>query len=311
MDRRPHLSATQISMFLRCPRQWAYRYVEHIKSPPSGAMKLGNVWHQALKRNYRQKVETKTDLPLDEMTDFFAETFDKEIESEEVIFDPGETAGKLKDQGVSVTTAHHTALAPTIQPVQVEQEDRFALAKNGFPYDLVTIIDLVDDAGRIRDSKSWGKTPNQSDLDRDIQLSTYALAYRIKEGKAEAGLLIDAVIKTKEPKAKTFETARNREGLKLHLNTIGHIAKAIHAEAFPPNPTGWWCSKKFCGYWDRCMGKAMVTVDLGQQLQDSIKRTRSQWTQDEWKEHRARIDAGTAIIVATVDADTRREEEEE
>lgn len=279
-DRKPHLyrhlSATQINMFLRCPRQWAYRYVEHIKTPPSGAMKQSSVWHGAVERNYLQKIETRTDLPLDDMTDFYAESFEQEFEQEQVVLDAGDTPGKLKDQGIAITKAHHLTIAPTIQPVMVEHKQTLHLGRDDFGYDLMIIVDLVDEAGFIRDNKAMGRTPNQSDLDRDIQLSTYALGYRLTQHKAEAGLKIDAVIKTKQPKALTMETARSREGLKMHLNTIGHIARAIHAEAFPMNPTGWWCSQKFCGYWDRCFGRGLVTIDLKQQLEQSIEKIRTE-----------------------------------
>lgn len=264
-DGRPYLSATQVSMFLKCPRQWAFRYVEGLRIPPSGAMKQSHVFHSAAERNYRQKIETGTDLPLDEQQDFYRDTWEAELQAEDVVFDKDkeETPTSMKDQGIEIVKEHHTKIAPLVMPATVEEKIIRPFGKDEFAYDLMGIVDLVDAEGNVRDNKALGKTPSQQDIDRDIQLSTYSLLYRLDRQKPEAGLKMDAIIKTKTPKAVTLETKRTREGLRLHLNMIGHIARAIKAEAFPPNPTGWWCSEKFCGYWSRCMGKGMVTVDIG------------------------------------------------
>jgi len=269
-------------MFLRCPRQWAFRYKEFLKIPPSGAMKQSGVFHSTAERNYRQKATTLTDLPLDEQTDFFAETWEKELTREEVVFDQqkGETATVLKDQGVMIVKEHHARISPFVTPASadsVEEKITLSLATDkgaGVNYELVAVIDVTDTNGVIRDNKALGKTPNQKDVDRDIQLSTYALAKRFQTQKAEHGLALDIVVKNKTPKAVTLTTKRTRETLQIHLrDTIGHVAKAIAAEAFPANPTGWWCDPRWCGYWSRCMGRGLKTVDMGQNLEPQLKES--------------------------------------
>lgn len=274
------LSATQISMFLRCARQWSFRYVEKLKVPPSGAMKMSGVFHSTAERNYRQKAETRADLPIDEQTDFFSTLWDDELQREEVIFEEGEDAGTLKDTGVAVVKEHHSKIAPVVIPQSAEAvEEKILLPliskETGISYELDARIDLTDINGIIRDNKALGRLPNQNDVNRDLQLSTYALAKRLQTRKPETALALDIVVKNKTPKAVTLVTERTREHLQLHLNTVGHIAKAIQAEAFPRNPTGWWCSAKFCGYYARCMGRGIPTqVDMGsnvkQQLENSI-----------------------------------------
>ncbi len=244
-------------------------------------MKLSGVAHKAFERNYKQKATSRIDLPTDEMTDFYRDTFDEEFQSEEVILDEGDTLGGLKDIGTAAVKEHHAKIAPTVMPQSaetVEEKITLPFGKADFSYDLMAIIDVTDDAGRIRDNKIIGKTPNQDDLDKDIQLSTYSLVKRMQTKVAEPELRLDAVIKNKVPKAVSLKTQRTVEGLRLHLNTIGHIAKQIRAEAFPRNPTGWWCSPKFCGYWNLCMGKGAVQVDLAptanldSQLKESIAK---------------------------------------
>ena len=74
---KKHLSATQLNMFLRCPRQYEFRYIKGFKIPPSGAMVQSRVWHETLEANYKQKVQSDKDLPLSDMV-AIGETFDGE-----------------------------------------------------------------------------------------------------------------------------------------------------------------------------------------------------------------------------------------
>lgn len=256
---KPHVSATQINMYLRCPRQYAYRYLEGLKVRPSGAMIQGRVFAQAVERNYRQKIETRKDLPIDEVTDFFAQRIEDAIQEEDPIMDAaeGETPATLKDQGVVIAAVHQRQLAPHVQPVEVEEKVVLSLGDK-FPMNLMVIRDVVDDGGIIIDNKAYAKTRNDEDLAKDLQLSTYALAYRIQFQKEETGLRLDLVLKTKEPHAQRLETRRTRDQLKLHLRNIGAIQQGIEKHVFPMNPTGWWCSEKMCGYWSRCMGLGRV-----------------------------------------------------
>jgi hypothetical protein len=181
-----------------------------------------------------------------------------------------------------VVKEHHSKIAPVVIPQSAEAvEEKIILPlvskETGVSYELDARIDLTDINGVIRDNKALGRSPNQNDVDRDLQLSTYALAKRLQTKKAETGLALDIIVKNKTPKAVTIPTARTREHLQLHLNTTGHIAKAIQAEAFPRNPTGWWCSKKFCGYYGLCMGRGIPEqVDIGQNLRKTLNESISQ-----------------------------------
>ena len=283
-NNRPHLSNTSISMYLRCPRQYYWRYEEHRKTPPAGAMIQGRVGHLAVEHNYRQKIDTTKDLPVDEVTDYFAETFDDEIKKEEPIYDEGQTAPTLKDEGVLLVKEHRLKLAPTIMPATVEEKVNLDFGKDDVAFSLMAIFDLVDQDRNIRDNKFISRTPTADDLAKDTQLSTYSLAYRMQQrrdhgdqAQPETGLKIDAVVKNKTPKALTLTTGRTREALRLHLNTIGQVAKGIKAEVFPMNVGTFWCSKKMCGYWDICCGKGIpMTLDMGEnltkQLEDSIAK---------------------------------------
>jgi RecB family exonuclease len=252
---KPHLSFTQIGLFLRCPRAYEYRYVEGLKTPPSGAMVQSRAWHEAVERNYRQKVETGTDLPLSDMQETFAEAFARAVAAEQPVLDDDETPGGLKDQGVRIVETHHREIAPGVTPMLVEERFRVNLGPD-FPFDLVGVWDLIERDGTIADNKAYGKTPSQDDVDKDLQLTAYALAYRTTTRKTEPRLRIDAVVKNKTPKAVQILTTRTNEDCRWFLRLIEDVARAIKLGVFYPNPQGWHCSPKACGFWTRCRRRA-------------------------------------------------------
>lgn len=247
-----HLSATQLNMFLRCPRQYEYRYIRGLKVPPSGAMVQSRVWHGTLEHNYRQKVDSDRDLPLGEMQEYFAVQFDATVTSEDIAFAPGEKPGRLKDQGTAIVAAHHKTIAPEVRPLLVEERFTVDLGED-FPFDLVGVWDLVERDGTITDNKAYGKTPRQEDLDKDLQFTAYALAFRATRGGIEPGLRMDAVVKRTNPKALQLYTRRTNDDCRWLLRLIEQVGTAIESGIFFPNPNGWHCSPRFCGYWGLCM----------------------------------------------------------
>ncbi len=248
---KKHLSATQLNMFLRCPRQYCFRYVEGIKKPPSGAMVQSKVWHQTLENNYKQKIQSDNDLSLSDMQEFFSSRFDDTFSNEDIALENDESTGKLKDQGTSIVATHHEIIAPKVRPLLVEEEFRISLGED-FPYELLGYWDVVERDGIIVDNKAYGRTPNQNDVDKDLQLTVYSLGYRASKKQIEKNLRIDAIVKTKQPKAVQIQTTRTNEDCRWILNLIEDVARAMKSGNFYPNPTGFLCSPKFCGYWDRC-----------------------------------------------------------
>jgi putative RecB family exonuclease len=246
-----YLSFTQLSMFLRCPLQYCFRYMEGLKIPPSGAMVQSRVWHETLENNYRQKICSDTDLPLSNMQEYFAARFDEAFGREEVKFEESENPGSLKDQGVSIVSTHHKIIAPRVRPAAVEEEFRISLGDD-FPYELKGIWDLIEADGTIVDNKAYRKTPSQDELDKDLQFTVYSLGYRASRKQIETGIRMDAIIKNKQPKAIQLRTSRNNVDCRWLLSLIEKVVQAIQAGVFYPNPSGWHCSPRFCGYWEKC-----------------------------------------------------------
>ncbi len=241
-----HLSVSQIKMFLRCPLQYQFRYIDGLKIPPTGSLTLGKSIHSALEANYSQKITSKQDLPAEKVLDLFSDRWEQEVK--ETVFDMDEKAGTVKDDGVKMVTAYHGQISPTIQPRLVEHE--FNLIFANVSYTLKGIIDLVDVEGTIIDHKTSKRSMNPEDVGSDIQLTCYALAYRTLFGVPEKELRFDVMVKTKVPKLQQIPTTRTQDDIRRFLKVLGFVSKAIQSGTLYPCENKQTCS--WCGYRELC-----------------------------------------------------------
>lgn len=246
---KPYLSATQLKMYLRCSAQYYYRYVEQMKWPPKGAMTLGSATHKAIETNYRQKIESHTDLPTPYLQEVFAAAFEELIPKTE--FSEGEKPAAMKDEGAKLVEVYHREIAPHIQPAVVEE--KWTLPFANVPWNLSGIFDLIDVDDLIVDHKTTGRSPSSEGIADDIQLSTYALAHRALRGREEKGVRLDYMVRLKEPKVVTITATRTQKDIDRLLKIVGFVAAGIKEKRFYPNPEAQYgCSPKTCGFYDRC-----------------------------------------------------------
>ncbi len=220
------MSATQINAFLNYPRQFERRYILGIKDPTSGAAALGKAWHKAVELNYRHKLASGADMPLAEVQARFIEAFDAILAKEEVVFKSGEKPAKLKDIGLAITSVYHSTIAPRIKPALIEERFRVGLGDE-FPYDLVGVWDLVDDQGIVIDHKAYSHAPSQEEVDQNVQLGVYALAYRLIKGKPESGLRLDVMVKGRQPQAIQISTRRTNRDCQWLLEVMERMAQVL------------------------------------------------------------------------------------
>jgi len=235
-------------MYLRCPAQYYFRYEEGIKMPPRSALTKGKCVHKGIEHNYRQKIESKEDVKVNEVKEVVSSEFDER--KDETDWRDGEDPGKIKDRTVGLAEMYHVNMAPTIQPLWVEQEvevpiETFGLVLKGY-------LDLVDEDMWIRDNKTTGRTPNKSTVDKSLQLSAYYFAYRAITGESPKGVKLDYMVDIKTPKLVTFEGTRTDREIDRFVNTAGSVAAAIKNNVYYPNEGNFMCSPEHCGYWDIC-----------------------------------------------------------
>lgn len=240
-----HLSVSQLKMYLRCPLQYKFRYVDGLIIPPRSELTLGKSIHGTLEENYRQKIKTETDLPLEHITGLFSDRWDKA--AIDTIFDEDEKPGKVKDEGISLLKTYHEIVAPKVQPVEVEREFNFPIQDES--YTLKGYFDLIDKDSFIIDHKTTKRSMRQDMIDSDIQLTAYSLAYRKLLGKEEKGLRFDVMVRTKVPKIQQLPTTRSEEDIRRFLKRLVYVNKAIESGIFYPNEN-FMCPN--CGYRELC-----------------------------------------------------------
>lgn len=243
-----YLSITQINAYLRCPLTYYFRYIKGLVIPPKSALTFGKAIHSGLEHNYSQKKDTHRDLKADEVCQVFSENFD--FLKKETLWGPEEKPGELKDEGVGIIRKYHKEIAPTIQPVQVEE--KFEVKFDNFPYKFRGIIDLIDDKDLIIDHKTTKRSPTLNQIQKDLQVTAYSLGHRVKYGKVEKGLRFDYIVRNKTPKIVQLSLTKTQEDIERFLKLIGYIVKAIDQKLFYPQPHNVLCSEKSCGYWEIC-----------------------------------------------------------
>lgn len=241
---KDHLSVSAINTYLTCPARFMFRYEMGLKIPPKAAMTFGKCTHEAIEYNYNHKMDTGKDLPVSEVQEYFAYKMEEAKDETEWDEDPNQ----LKDEGVQIVEVYHNNVAQNIFPVAVEEKVEIPVAGVNF----LGFVDLIDQNGIIRDTKTAKRKPNQKDIDKNIQVTAYSMAYRQLFGKQEGGIAFDYLIRNKKPKVEEIKTARTEQDHKRFEKIVGSVIQAISNKIYYPNMNHFSCSPDFCGYWHEC-----------------------------------------------------------
>jgi RecB family exonuclease len=251
-ENEKHFSFSQINMFLRCPRQYFHRYVEGLKQRPAFALDFGKSVHKSLEYNYLQKVESKTDRPIEEIQSEYKKELDlshdtiKEEVSKKEFTEWEEDYNQYRDYGNKLLDSYQKEIGKKTQPLLVEKEFNTEIAG----YNFKGFMDLVDDKYIIRDTKTSASKYQQFKADIDLQLSIYAYALEKSLGIKPAGMQFDVLVKTKTPQIQIIKTQRTEADTKEALNiitaTIDDIHNAEKRGYFTPCVNDQACG--FCGY---------------------------------------------------------------
>jgi hypothetical protein len=120
-----HWSPSSFAMLRRCPYQWQQRYIHGRRERPAEAPVMGTAVHAALERNFAQKIQTRLDLELKDLLEWyldegFSRTVYEEQEkaNEEILWDTGPET--TRQRGKFIVAAYHDNVAPRIQPLRTE-----------------------------------------------------------------------------------------------------------------------------------------------------------------------------------------------
>lgn len=252
------LSVSGLNMLTKCGEQFRFRYIEGIKSPPGWSLIVGSGTDESVNQDLLNKINTGQLLPdeaiADNARDAVTRRWDEgEVKLDDDLAEMGQSAAKAYavDTAVICATVHHKQAAPGINPTHVQRYWR--LEVKGTLLELSGIIDVQEGTRSIRDTKTSKKSPSAGEADNNLQLTTYALAVRQIDGAAPEKVCLDYCVHTKTPKLVQLESKRDDADYEHLFQRIWAAQQAIEKGAFMPAPLeAWYCSARFCGYWDRC-----------------------------------------------------------
>lgn len=260
---KPHISATQMEMFAKCPRQYYFRYVAGQRNPPGIALLTGKAFHTGAEINMRQKIESHVDLPESDIVDSAVAAFDSARYTDGLVLTKEESSrgeasviGNAQDAVASLARTHAKEQAPDYQPTLVEHTVRIELPG---PRDLLGVIDLADDQRRVVDFKTAGKKKSQADVDTSMQLTIYSAAYALETGEQPSEVRLDVLASQKKGVSRqVLSGTRTDADVAALANRIESVSRLLEIvgddpDLYPPaSPGSWWCGPKWCGYWRQC-----------------------------------------------------------
>lgn len=273
--KKREIHQSDLDMLIKCGVQWEF-YKTIGPVAPGVVQVRGTAYHKPVEQNLRHKISTGQLLTAEEIRDLAASSFNAEVQASPPRLTKDERAvgekkvlGQAKDMVVRLAGAHAEQLAPKLHPTHVEWPFVIDVGDSGIALagrmDLRTSQQITKpehlEKGfpevhwvEVRDNKSAVKVASQVDVDESIQLTMYATAEKVIHGKYPHRVTLDCAVDYKKgPEVRVIDSWRDEEDTKRLLRRVERSVATIDAGLFlPARPTDWWCSEKWCGYWDRC-----------------------------------------------------------
>ena len=245
-------SVSQIQTYLGCPLKYRFQYVDQLpKAFRPAALAFGGSIHSAIEWWHRSRMSGATPPLEDVLKVFEADWFAQNLDP--VDFHPGESKEALEAKAKAMLTVYLESMNGC-RPVAVEEPFALEIAdpETGECLDVPFrgFVDLVEEDGTLVDLKTAARSTPQEDVERHLQLSTYALAVFLRTGEIPK-LRLDVLLKTSKPRLERLTTSRTVEELAWVARLIQRTTWAIEEGHFFPNPS-WRCTD--CEYRLPCQG---------------------------------------------------------
>ena len=274
---RHYMSASQVNSYLRCGKQYYFRYILGITSPPAIQLTMGSAVHETYEPMYQSVIDGDKLWTPKQASEFGIYRLEEKASEDDLPL-----VGKEKDEAVTVVqnvvTSYVTNLAPHIKPLAVELEVRETLPC-GVP--MLAYIDQVREPSELE--KAAGITDNvlvdykvtkskwsDTKLANEFQFNLYATITNLKTAeihnctkntkKFKVNKTVEAdYLLAKQDLASNLRVLRHRypTNVGVHVNNlVESVADGISKGSFPMAPMdSWACNEKWCGYWKYCRGK--------------------------------------------------------
>jgi len=226
-----YLSYSQVETFKICPMHYKLRYILGVPTPPSGALSLGSSVHKVL-REFYEKIKSGEKGNRALLENLLQENWiDEGFISKAHEKDSFEKARRMLKEFYKKNSNDEV-------PVLLEQPFVVPLSKpNEAPLKVGGVIDRVDEHSNgeieIIDYKTGANLPAQKEVDKNMQLSLYALAAtRVNESPLDKSLDKVKLTLWFLDKNKKFSTTRTIEQIKSTIDEVFKVRKEIQQSDF-------------------------------------------------------------------------------
>src|SRR3972149_2842470 len=146
----PHLSASQLSLYLSCGLAWQFRYVHGIAVPINGPIARGKALDDVANLHYRSVARSGSGLTLEEFVDGAGQCPGSVLENEEVQRDV--SADDSKPMLRRAAAAYWKAIGSKLKPRSLQDVQRKWVASLG-DFGVGGDTDLLIQSGAVVDTK--------------------------------------------------------------------------------------------------------------------------------------------------------------
>ena len=253
-----HISVSSLNTYLRCPRQYEYRYIQHRPAEHrSSALAFGSAVHEALAFFYSFIRSKESEPTSEEVTQAFRDAWKDQLERDvPVLFSEKESRESLTDLGVKMMEIflEEAPRPPAVIDVEMPWGIEIHDHETGevLPR-LVGIYDAVfrnpDGSYIIAEHKTGARKWPADKLTFDPQITCYTLAAR-QLGLGNARVTIQLLTKTKKPGLEIYNPTRTDADRDDFIEMAAGVMKAVNAGAFFVC-RDWHC--RTCEFASRCV----------------------------------------------------------
>jgi putative RecB family exonuclease len=253
-----HFSASAIGKYLRCPRAYRYRYVDHrIGESRSSSLVYGSAIHTALAAYFTALRNIDPEPSLEELCDVFRGAWAENLDDgPPVLFGDDEDADKLTDLGMRMLEVFLKKAPLYRDVVEIEMPFSVELSDPETGEVLPRLVGVFDAVVREREGryailehKTAAKRWTEDKLAFDHQITAYSYAAD-QLGLQNAQVVVHVLLKTKNPDLVLYRPHRSDADRRDLIDIVRGITKAVRAEVFHPI-RDWHC--RGCEYASACV----------------------------------------------------------
>jgi CRISPR/Cas system-associated exonuclease Cas4 (RecB family) len=174
------ISASRLKMYLTCPRQFKYAYVDELPKVLTGALAFGLTVHRTLHELHLQSAAMESELDVDYALDMFDYLWRESLKRDQPTFKTADEVEAYWTLADDILRRYVTTYKDAPAPLVLEFPFEMAwFDPSGEEYQLCGVIDRLDESAQglvVVDFKSGKRKPKADGIGSDLQLLLYAFA---------------------------------------------------------------------------------------------------------------------------------------